>query len=159
MSDVNVVARWRERSTLLGRDGWQCSACQQRSLVARRLCAGCGAEASMVRAAMPRRGRVAAACLAGAAVEHLDQVTGRKAALLVELDGGGRIACLLAQTDAVSLWPSIHDQPVRLTVRRMALGPIDEAEPIPYGLKAALDLETRAALKAAAAGDAGTKQE
>ena len=43
-------------------------------------------------------------------------------------------------------------QPVRLVVRRIPLA-IDASEPIPYGLKAALDLETRAALKSAAASE------
>ena len=148
----NVVASWRGRGALLGREGWRCAACGRLALARRRVCAACGAEGRAERAPLPRRGTVAAVSVAGAAVEHLDQVTGRKPAVLVELEGGARIACLLAHADSVSLAAAVRGQPVRLAVRRIPLA-VDASEPIPYGLKAALDLETRAALKASAGGD------
>jgi len=148
----NVVATWRGRGALLGREGWRCGACQRLWLARRRVCAGCGAVDRAERAALPRRGKVAALSVAGAAVEHLDQVTGRKPVVLVELTGGARIACLLAHADSMTLATAVRDQPVRLAVRRIALA-IDASEPIPYGLKAALDLETRAALKASTGGE------
>ena len=152
----NVVATWRGRGALLGREGWRCGACQRLSLARRRVCTGCGAVDRAERAPLPRRGTVTALSVAGAAVEHLDQVTGRKPAVLVELEGGVRIACLLAHADGMTLAAAVRGQPVRLAVRRIALA-IDASEPIPYGLKAALDLETRAALKESAAG-AGKKE-
>ncbi|HEY8143080.1 MAG TPA: hypothetical protein VIG06_10425 [Kofleriaceae bacterium] len=148
----NVVASWRGRGALLGREGWRCGACQQLSLARRRVCAGCGAVMRAEPAPLPRRGTVAALSMAGAAVEHLDQVTGKKPAVLVELEGGARIACLLSHADSMTLAAALRGQPVRLAVRRIPLA-IDASEPIPYGLKAALDLETRAALKSAAASE------
>jgi uncharacterized OB-fold protein len=148
----NVVATWRGRGALLGREGWQCAACKHIALARRRICVACGAEARALPAPLPRRGIVTALSVAGAAVEHLDQVTGKKPAVLVELEGGTRIACLLAHADSISLAAAVRGQPVRLAVRRIPLA-IDDSEPIPYGLKAALDLETRAALKANAGGE------
>jgi len=145
----NVVATWRGRGALLGREGWQCGACKRFTLARRHVCAGCGAVGRAEAVPLPRRGTVSALSMAGAAVEHLDQVTGRKPAVMVELDGGARIACLLAHVDSMTLAPSLRGQPVRLAVRRIPLA-VDASEPIPYGLKAALDLETRAALKEAA---------
>jgi uncharacterized OB-fold protein len=148
----NVVASWRGRAALLGREGWQCAACKRLSLARRRVCLGCGAVGKAERAALPRRGRVTALSVAGAAVEHLDQVTSKKPAVLVELEGGARIACLLAHADSMTLAAAVRGQPVRLAIRRIPLA-IDGSEPIPYGLKAALDLETRAVLKSSIAGE------
>ena len=148
----NVVATWRGRASLLGREGWQCGACMRFTLARRRVCSGCGALGRAEQAPLPRRGTVTALSLAGAAVEHLDQVTGRKPAVLVELEGGARIACLLAHADSITLAAAVRGQPVRLAVRRISLA-VDASEPIPYGLKAALDLETRAALKKDAGGE------
>lgn len=143
----NVVASWRARGALLGRTGWRCAACGRLALARRRVCLGCGAVDRAEPAALPRRGTVAALSVAGAAVEHLDQVTARKPVVLVELDGGGRVACLLAHADSMTLAAAVRGQPVRLAIRRIPLQ-IGPSEPIPYGLKAALDLDTRAALKA-----------
>jgi uncharacterized OB-fold protein len=145
--EVNVVARWRERALSLGRQGWRCAACTRVSLVRRRLCAGCGAAGPMARAPLAARGVIRAATPAGAAVEHLDQVTGRKAAVWVELDGGGALACLLSHADSIALLPHSRGQSVRLAVRRTALGGVGEGDPIAYGLKAALDLESRGVIK------------
>jgi uncharacterized OB-fold protein len=148
--DVNVVASWRERRTMLAREGWACTACHRVSLARRRVCSACGALAVARQVPLARTGVVAALCAAGGAVEHLDQVTGRKAAVLVELDGGrAGIACLLAHADSVSLMGELRGQRVRLAVRRIPLA-VPDSDPIPYGFKAALDLDTRAALKAAA---------
>jgi uncharacterized OB-fold protein len=144
---ANVVAAWRARSWALARQGWACPACGRVSLVRRRACAACGQVGAAQPAALARRGTVAAACSAGAAVEHLDQVTGRRAAVLVELEGGARLACLLAHADSLSLMGELVGQPVALAVRRIPLALADD-EPIPYGIKAVLDLETRATLKA-----------
>jgi uncharacterized OB-fold protein len=152
----NVVATWRGRGALLGREGWQCGACKRFALARRHVCAGCGAVGRAERAPLARRGTVSALSMAGAAVEHLDQVTGRKPAVLIELDGGARIACLLAHADSMTLAAAVRGKPVRLAVRRLSLA-VDASEPIPYGVKAALDLETRAALKADAA-EAGKKE-
>jgi uncharacterized OB-fold protein len=143
----NVVASWRARAALLGRAGWRCAACGRLALAHRRVCTGCGAVGRAEPAPLPRRGTVAALSVAGAAVEHLDQVTARKPAVLVELEGGARVACLLAHADSITLAAAVRGQPVRLAVRRIPLA-VAASEPIPYGLKAALDLETRAALKA-----------
>ena len=60
----------------------------------------------------------------------------------VELRGG-------AYADSVTLLPHLRGASVRLAVRRVPLGPIPPGEPIPYALKAALDLSTRLALKPA----------
>jgi uncharacterized OB-fold protein len=149
---MNVVAMWRARAGALGREGWKCRACGRLSLVRRRLCAGCGALTEAVRAPLPRRGQVAALSSAGAAVEHLDQVTGRKPALLVVLAGasseaGARIACLLCHADSVSLLGDLRGHPVRLAVRRISLS-LGDDEPIGYGVKAAVSLETRRQLMA-----------
>ena len=155
-----VVKRWRQRELSLGRQAWRCSQCQQISMVKRARCTGCGG-ADLEAAPLPRRGVVVAACMAGAAVEHLDQVTDRKAALWVELDGGGTVACLLAHADSHRLFDHIRQKPVRLAVRRMTLGQTHGAEPIEYGLKATIDLETRASIveSLAAAGAASTNKE
>lgn len=147
MSDADVVARWRDRALALGRQGWRCDGCGAVALVRRRRCAACGGEA-IARAPLARTGVVRAASNAGAVVEHLDQVSGRKAAVWIELEGGGAMACLLAHADSVSLLGEVRGQPVRLAVRKQVLGEGDPAAPIPYGIKAALALETRAALKA-----------
>lgn len=144
---ANVVAAWRARSWALGRQGWACPACGRVSLVRRRACAACGQVGAAQPAALARRGTVVAACAAGAVVEHLDQVSGRRAAVLVELEGGARLACLLAHADSLSLMDEIGGQTVALAVRRLSLAVADD-EPIPYGIKAVLDLETRAAIKA-----------
>jgi hypothetical protein len=103
--------------------------------------------------ALPR-GSVQAVTAAGASVEHLDQVTGRKPAVLVELAGGsGQLACLLQYADSVTLLPHLRGASVRLAVRRVPLGPLPAGEPIPYALKAALDLTTRLELKPKKSGD------
>ena len=156
--DANVVAGWRGRATALGRQGFRCSACGRRGSACRLVCPGCGARDSVEPAPMPRRGRVEALCQAGAAVEHLDQVTARKAAVMVELDGGGRVACLLAHADSISLMAEVRGQPVRLAIRRIPLALAPDA-PIPYGFKAALDLDTRTALKGKGAGNRPSRGE
>jgi uncharacterized OB-fold protein len=155
--EVNVVAAWRGRATALTRQGWACSACGRLSLARRRICAACGQLAGATVAALPRHGTVAALCPAGGAVEHLDQVTGHKAAVLVELDGGARLACLLAHADSVSLHARLRGEQVRLAVRRIPLA-TGAAEPLHYGLKAAVDLATRVRLVAAAAASAANKE-
>src|SRR5690606_41517006 len=109
-----------------------------------------GRTAGARRAPWPGRGAAAALSPAGAGVEHLDQVTGRKAAVLVELDGGARVACLLAHADSVSLMAELRGQPVRLAVRRAPLAG-GAPEPSAYGMTAALDPETRSPLTEAAA--------
>lgn len=144
---ANVVARWRERGLALGRKGWACPACGKLALVRRRLCTGCGSTEAMAPAPLAPRGVVRAASLAGAAVEHLDQVTSRKAAVWVELDGGGQLSCLIGHADSVSLFGELRGQPVRLAVRKMELGEGHGAAPLHYGLKVALDLDTRIVLK------------
>lgn len=156
-SFTNVVATWRDRAAALGRQGWRCAACARISLARRRICAACGQPARAVRAGLPRQGTVTAVCGAGAAVEHLDQVTSKRAALMVELAGGQRVACLLSHADSISLLSELRGQKVRLAVRRMSLA-VPDGDPIPYGMKAAVDLETRAALVRAKAEKAAEKK-
>src|SRR5687767_4769318 len=98
MSEHNVVARWRDRGLALGRKGWRCTGCGRVALVRRRRCGGCGGE-TIERGPLATRGVVRAASAAGGAVEHLDQVTGRKAIVWVELEGGGALPCLLGHAD------------------------------------------------------------
>jgi uncharacterized OB-fold protein len=152
-SGPNVVAAWRGRALTLARQAWACASCGRLTLARRRVCLACGSAGGTRPAPLPRRGTAVALCPAGAAVEHLDQVTTRRAALLVELDGGAvpsRIACLLAHADSVSLMSQLRGEPVRLTVRRIPLSLPPDA-PIPYGLKASVDLDTRARLRARSA--------
>jgi uncharacterized OB-fold protein len=161
MSDV--VAAWRARSWALGRRGWACPACGRVSLARRRVCAACGERGEAQPAALIRRGTVVATCAAGAAVEHLDQVSGRRSAVLVELDGGRtRLACLVAHADSVSLLDALVGQPVVLAVRRIPLS-LGDREPIPYGIKAVLELDSRSQLKASKAaksqGERGPKEQ
>jgi uncharacterized OB-fold protein len=144
---ANVVKMWRGRGEMLGRQGFRCTGCGAVSLVRRRLCARCGAGAATERTGLSG-GEVRAVTAAGLTVENLDQVTGRKAAVWIELSGGaGHLACLLQHSDSLSLLPHLRGAPVRLCVRRVPLGPLPPGEPIPYALKAALDLRTRLAHK------------
>ena len=151
---TSVVKMWRNRAQLTGRNGWTCSGCSVVSLVRRRVCARCGAVGIPTEQVALPRASVRAVTAAGASVEHLDQVTGRKPAVLVELAGGaGQLACLLQYADSVTLLPHLRGASVRLTVRRVPLGPLPAGEPIPYALKAALDLTTRLDLKPKKSGD------
>jgi len=144
---ANVVKMWRKRGELTSRQGYRCAACKAVALVARRACANCGATGESERVPLPG-GEIRAVTAAGLAVEHLDQVTSRKAAVYIELSGSaGKLACLLQHSDSTSLLPHLRGAPVRLAVRRVPLGPLPPGEPIPYALKAALDLRTRLALK------------
>ena len=59
------------------------------------------------------------------------------------------MVCLLSHADSLTLMPDLRGAPVRLAVRRMSLA-VDDGAPIPYGLKAAVDLTTRSELKAKA---------
>jgi hypothetical protein len=141
---TSVVKMWRGRTALTGRSAWKCAGCGVLSLVRRRRCARCGALGVPTERAPLPRATVAATTAAGASVEHLDQVTGRKPAALLELAGGaGQLACLLQYADSVTLLPQLRGASVRLAVRRVPLGPLPPGEPIPYALKAALDLSTR----------------
>jgi len=145
---TSVVKMWRGRAQLTGRTAWKCTGCGVLSLVRRRRCARCGALGVQTERAPLGRGDVRAVTAAGASVEHLDQVTGRKPAVLIELAGGvGQLACLLQYADSVTLLPHLRGASVRLAVRRVPLGPLPVGEPIPYALKAALDLSTRLELK------------
>lgn len=143
----NVVKMWRRRAELTARTGLRCTGCGAVSLVRRRVCARCGSAAEPERVRLPA-GEIRAVTAAGLTVEHLDQVTGRKAAVWLELAGGaGHLACLLQHADSVSLLPHVRGAPVRLAVRRVPLGALPPGEPIPYALKASLDLRTRLARK------------
>jgi hypothetical protein len=151
---TSVVKMWRGRAQLTGRQGWKCGGCGALALVRRRVCARCGAVGVPTEQAALPRATVQAVTAAGASVEHLDQVTGRKPAVLVELAGGaGQLACLLQYADSVTLLPQLRGASVRLAVRRVPLGPLPAGEPIPYALKAALDLTTRLGLKPKKSGD------
>jgi uncharacterized OB-fold protein len=143
----NVVKMWRLRGELSKRNGFRCPSCGVITLVERRKCARCGSLEKPVAAPLPR-GTIRATTNAGASVEHLDQVTGRKAAAWVELEGNaGSLACLLQHADSLKLLPHLRDASVRFGVRRAALGPLPVGEPIPYTLKAVLDLRTRVSLQ------------
>lgn len=143
----NVVKMWRLRGELSKRHGFRCAGCGNIALVERRKCPKCGSQEKPVSAPLPR-GTVRAVTNAGASVEHLDQVTGRKAAVLVELEGqAGHIACLLQHADSLTLLPHVRGASVRFGVRRAVLGPLPLGEPIPYTLKAVLDLRTRVSLQ------------
>jgi hypothetical protein len=147
---TSVVKMWRGRAELTGRTAWKCSGCGVLTLVRRRKCGACGAVGVPSERAPLPRATVRAVTAAGASVEHLDQVTGRKPSVFLELDGGlGRLACLLQYADSVTLLPQLRGASVRLAVRRVPLGPLPPGEPIPYALKAALDLSTRLSLKPA----------
>jgi hypothetical protein len=143
---TNVVKMWRQRGVLLGRRAWTCTGCGRPALVKRRVCAGCGQAAPLEQRRLPATGTVVAATSAGAAVEHLDQVTGRKDAVLVEIEGGLRLPCLLASSDS-ALLPALEGETVRLSVRKQALGETSSDEPIAYVIKASVDLATRQAIK------------
>ncbi len=145
---MSVVKMWRRRTELTGRQGWKCAGCGVITLAQRRRCARCGALGLPTERTPLPRGTVSAVTSAGASVEHLDQVTGKKPAVLVQLDGNaGLLACLLQYSDSVTLLPHLRGASVRLAVRRVPLGPLPTGEPIPYAFKAALDLSTRLALK------------
>lgn len=136
----DVVQTWRRRAQLTGRRAWSC-VCGAVSLVRRRACPKCGGVDLQLRALAPEA-KALAVTNAGATVEHLDQATGRKSAVL--LDNG--IACLVADVDARTL-DGLRGQSLRLVVRRLTLGRVDSADPIPYGLKAAASVATRATLR------------
>lgn len=143
----NVVKMWRLRGELSKRHGFKCAHCGVISLVERRKCAHCGSAEKPLAAPLPR-GTVRAVTNAGGSVEHLDQVTGRKAAVWVELEGkAGNIACLLQHADSLTLLPQVRGASVRFGVRRAVLGYLPVGEPIPYTLKAVLDLRTRVSLQ------------
>jgi hypothetical protein len=142
----DVVGTWRGRGVALGRQGWRCAGCGRIALVRRVACVGCGA-AEQARAALPAAGTIRATSAAGAAVEHLDQVTGRRPAAWLELDGGGALPCLLGHPDGDLPPAALRGRRARLAIRRAGLGPTAPADPIAYGIKAVLDLETRAAIK------------
>jgi uncharacterized OB-fold protein len=143
----NVVKMWRVRGEVSKRHGFRCTSCGVISLAERRKCARCGSSAKPESAPLPR-GTIRATTNAGASVEHLDQVTGRKAAAWVELDGNaGQLACLLQHADSLTLLPHVRGAGVRFGVRRAVLGPLPLGEPIPYTLKAVLDLRTRVSLQ------------
>jgi uncharacterized OB-fold protein len=148
---TSVVKLWRQRALMTTRRALACAGCGAIALVARRACARCGSQAPQVTAPLPR-GTVIAKSAAGASVEHLDQVTPRRAAALVELDGGaGRVACLVAHADSLSAWSSLTGAGVRFGVRRQTLGELPSGEPIVYTFKATLDLRDKLARKTAAA--------
>jgi len=144
----NVVQAWRRRGQLLTRNAWQCPDCFALAQVRRRACLACGSAAPVRQAALPATGQVVALTLAGAAVEHLDQVTARKPAVWVRLgQAGPTMACLAAHADSFRLLGALRGRQVRLVVRRIPLGALPNDEPIPYGVKVALDLAQRTALK------------
>jgi hypothetical protein len=143
----NVVKMWRLRGELSKRHGFRCPSCGVISLAERRKCARCGSSEKPESAPLPR-GIIRAVTNAGGSVEHLDQVTGRKAAVWVEMEGNaGGLACLLQHADSLTLLPHVRGASVRFGVRRGALGPLPLSEPIPYTLKAVLDLRTRVSLQ------------
>ena len=147
---VNVVHMWRRRGAILTRNGEQCSACGAMFLVKRRACPACASTAGFATTPLPLRANVEALCSSGASVEHLDQVTSRKPSVFLNLDGVGRIACLVADVDGGKL-DALRGQTLKLVVRKLALGHLPTSEPIPYGLKAAAELTTRRALRQPAA--------
>jgi uncharacterized OB-fold protein len=147
--ETNVVRLWRRRENTLGRQGWKCLGCGRLALVRRRACAACGSAKGFENAPLPARGKVAALTSAGMSVEHLDQTTPRKPSVLLDLGGGTRLACLLASVDSGDVMDHLRGADLRLAVRRIPLGHLSPDEPIPYGLKAAADLKTRASIKAA----------
>lgn len=143
----NVVKMWRLRGELSKRHGFRCPSCGTMSLAERRKCARCGSLEKSESAPLPR-GTIRAVTNAGGSVEHLDQVTGRKASVWVEMEGNaGNLVCLLQHADSLSLLPHVRGAAVRFGVRRAALGPLPVSEPIPYTLKAVLDLRTRVSLQ------------
>jgi uncharacterized OB-fold protein len=148
-TDNNVVRMWRRRSVALARKGWKCAGCGRLALVKRLACPSCGSARGFEEAPLPQSGRAAALTSAGMSVEHLDQVTPRKASVLLDLGGAGRVAALLASVDSGDVMEKLRGQNLRLVVRKLALGHLPPGEPIPYGLKAAADLKTRSAIKAA----------
>jgi uncharacterized OB-fold protein len=121
---TSVVQLWRQRALMTTRKAWACAGCGAVSLVVRRACVRCGQVGEPVATALGR-GTVSAQSASGASVEHLDQVTPRRAAALVELDGGkGRVATLVAHADTLSVWPNLRGAPVRFAVRRQTLGEV-----------------------------------
>jgi uncharacterized OB-fold protein len=144
---TSVVQLWRQRALMTTRRALACSGCGAIALVSRRACARCGLGVEQREIQLPR-GTVAAQTAAGASVEHLDQVTARKATALVELAGGaGRLTCLVAHADSISVFSTLRGAPVRLGVRRQTLGEVASGEPIVYTLKATLDLRDKLARK------------
>ncbi len=143
----NVVKMWRLRGELSRRHGFRCLSCGTITLAKRRKCARCGSLDKPESAPLPR-GTIRAVTNAGGSVEHLDQVTGRKAAVWVEMEGNaGHLACLLQHADSLTLLPHVRGAAVRFGVRRATLGPLPVSEPIAYTLKAVLDLRTRVTLQ------------
>jgi uncharacterized OB-fold protein len=144
---TSVVQLWRQRALTSTRRALACSGCGAVAMVARRACARCGSTAGSKDVPLPG-GTVAALTAAGASVEHLDQVTARKAVALVELAGGaGRIACLVAHADTISVFAGLRGAQVHFGVRRQTLGEVPSGEPIVYTLKATLDLRDKLARK------------
>jgi len=82
----NVVKMWRLRGELSKRHGFRCSSCGTITLVERRKCAKCGSLEKPVAAPLPR-GIVRARTNAGAYVEHLESVSGRKTAGMINIGG------------------------------------------------------------------------
>jgi hypothetical protein len=139
----DVVGQWRRRAQLTGRQAWTC-VCGAISVVRRRACPQCGKKELMLRP-LPPRATATAVTISGASVEHLDQVTGRKPAALLELGSNARLACLVADADARTI-DGLRGASLRLVVRRLTLA-LDAEAPIPYGLKAAADVATRITLR------------
>lgn len=146
---TSVVKLWRQRALMTTRRAFACAGCGVVSLVARRACARCGSLEPQ-REAPLGRGQVVAQSASGASVEHLDQVLGRRAATLVELDGGrGQVACLVSHADSLSAWTALRGAPVRFAVRRQTLGEVASGDPITYTFKATLDLRDKLARRPA----------
>jgi len=141
---ADVVGAWRRQPVQTARQGWCCSACGRIYLVRRLRCPGCEGVDTLERGALPRRATAVAVCRAGGRVEHLDQTTGRKPAVLLEHEAG-HLTCLVTATDDAL---DLRGELLRVVVRRIPLGALPPDEPIPYGIKAAADLSTRLRLKA-----------
>ena len=141
---ADVVGAWRRQPIQMTRQGWRCSACDRVYMVRRLRCPHCDATDRLEATALPRSAVAEAVCNAGARVEHLDQVTDRKPVVLLKHDHG-RIACLVTATDGAL---PLRGESLRVVVRRIPLGHLPPGEPIPYGIKAAVDLSTRLRLKA-----------
>jgi uncharacterized OB-fold protein len=123
-------------------------------MVRRLSCPRCESAEGFEEVALPSSGEVLALTVAGQRMEELDQVRSRRAACLLALPGGGRLACLLSDAD-VDLAPSVlRGAFLRVAVRRMSAEADSAAEPITYGIKAVADLRTRLASRAAGKRDA-----
>jgi hypothetical protein len=127
--------------------------------VRRRICPSCNTPLSSTRAQLPRTGVALALTSAGVKIEHLDQVTTRQDATLLELANGSRLACLLSHADSGPALQGLRGAVLRLGIRRAALGPIHPEDPISYLFKAIADPHTRSAAKSKGHDAAARKQE